>query len=182
VPADHAFFTEAMRARQAELLRGVSREDACSLDAFRSLMKVSNLVSAVAEKRLDRQHLSMSKMRLLLLLRLRENEGMLPSELSKLQGVMPNTISSLLASMNQAGWIERVTHPADRRKRIIRITNMGKRVLDEVVPTHRDLLHELFGNFSEDDKLTLTTLLDKLIDNVQAVMTAEEEAQKQDGS
>ncbi|MBX3064357.1 MAG: MarR family transcriptional regulator [Anaerolineae bacterium] len=168
--SEHSLFTDIMRSRQAELLKQMKPEDACSMDAFRNLMKVSGMITAGADKNLDRYGLSMSKLRLLFWLQLRQEEGMLPSELSKLHGVMPNTISSLIVSMARTGWIEIARHPHDRRKRVIRITRKGSNLLEEIGPSHQNFLNRLFSNFSEEEKQTLSEMLSKLTDNVQRLL------------
>jgi DNA-binding MarR family transcriptional regulator len=103
-----------------------------------------------------------------------ETEGMLPSEISKMQGVMPNTVSSSLASLRDAGLIEQASHPIDGRKRVMRITPAGHDALAAIAPVQREFLEVLFDHFSDEEMSTLNRLLTKLLDNVQRMSEREE--------
>ena len=91
---------------------------------------------------------------------------MLPSELSRFHGVTPNTMSSLLNSLREAGLIEQSNHPEDRRKRIIKITPAGLALLQEIGPGHYGGISGLFSDLSEEERQILVTLLHKLIQSL----------------
>jgi DNA-binding MarR family transcriptional regulator len=86
---------------------------------------------------------------------------------------MPNTISSLIASLRQAGLIAQVTHPSDGRKRIIKITDVGKAVLADLGPHQRTFVQELFENFSDEEIRSFSQLLNKLLSNVTRLLGRE---------
>ncbi|MBX3086243.1 MAG: MarR family transcriptional regulator [Anaerolineae bacterium] len=168
------FLPSGLEQHHRDLLRRYFGEgESVWMETFRSLMKVSNMVQALSEKGLDKHGMSMAKIRMLFMLLMRDEEGMLPSELSRLQGVMPNTISSLIASLREAGMIAQVAHPSDRRKRIIKITDAGRAMLTDLGPHQRNFVQMMFENFSDDEVHQFSLLINKLIGNVQGLLCKE---------
>jgi DNA-binding MarR family transcriptional regulator len=112
---------------RAMLERSGAHVDMSAMELFRNIMISSHILDCLAERRAARHDLSTAKLRILFWLKMRaedgaEGGGLLPSELSRFQGVTPNTMSSLLNSLRESGLIEQINHPQDRRKRIIKIT------------------------------------------------------------
>ncbi|MCC7446209.1 MAG: MarR family transcriptional regulator [Anaerolineae bacterium] len=157
-----------MESRYREMVTRVHGESGLSaLDLFRHLAITYHVVENLAEKQVSRYGLSLAKMRILWWLKMRDDEdieggGLLPSELSRFQGVTPNTMSSLLTSLRESGLIEQINHPLDRRKRIIRITTSGLDLLKQVGPEHANFLREMFADLSEEERHILITLLKKI--------------------
>jgi DNA-binding MarR family transcriptional regulator len=171
----HKQFPAGLEQHYRDLLRHYFGEgQSIGIDAFRSLIKASGMVQKLSEKGMDKHGMSMAKMRLLFLLLMRDEEGMLASDLSKLQGVGPNTTSSLVASLLKAGLIIRLAHPYDGRKHIIKITPAGREILLGLAPHQQQFVQTLFENFSDEELLTFSVLLNKVIDNVQHLMCADQ--------
>ncbi len=152
--------------------------DISAIELFRSMAKSFHMLTGLLERDLARNNLSGAKLRVLLWLKLRQDEGsngggMLPSELSRFQGVTPNTMSSLLTSLREAGLIEQINHPKDRRKRVIKITPAGLDALRTLGPAHYRYIAELLGELSEEERQILITLLHKVISSVKARMATE---------
>ncbi len=149
------------------MMRSLGESGLSAADLFRNLAKTYHILENLAEKRIARYNLSLAKMRILWWLKMRDDEGLeggglLPSELSRFQGVTPNTMSSLLTSLRESGLIERINHPDDRRKRVIKITQAGRDILTQVSPEHIDFLREMFADLSEEERQILITLLKKI--------------------
>ena len=186
MPKDHSplahyrkAFPAGLEQHHRELLRRYFGEgESVGMESFRNLMKVSGMIQKLSEKGLDRQDMSMAKMRLLFMLLMRDDEGMLATDLSKLQGVMPNTTSSLVASLHKAGLIARLAHPSDRRKHIIKITPAGRDVLNGLAPHQRQFVQELFENFSDEEMSQFSHLINKLMETVQSLLCREAVAAK----
>lgn len=157
-----------LEARYREAITRAHGESGLSaLDLFRHLAITYHMLENLAEKQIARYNLSLAKMRILWWLKMRDDEGsegggLLPSELSRFQGVTPNTMSSLLTSLRESGLIEQINHPLDRRKRVIRITQAGRDLLKQVSPEHANFLRELFADLSEEERQILITLLKKV--------------------
>ena len=169
---------------RAMLERSGTDIDMSALDLFRNLMRSYHVLSCLTERHIGRHNLSTAKLRILYWLKMRaedgaEGGGLLPSELSRFQGVTPNTMSSLLNSLREAELIEQSNHPQDRRKRIIKITPRALELLQVVGPVHHNYIHELFTDLSEEERQILITLLRKLSQSLWGKMACEEAAQPQ---
>lgn len=145
-------------------------EDTRMLDLFHRLKAVAHLLDhLIGEYRKDGT-LSHARMRLLIRLvvdsRLGVKSGLSPSELSRFLGVSRNTISALLNGLEEQGLIERQLHPTDRRQFIIQITPAGHALVRERAPAFADFVTSLFDSLSPDETQTLSTLLDKLYNNL----------------
>src|SRR5689334_4347920 len=158
---------------RAMLEHAFGETDMSSMELFGNLMKTYHILSSLTERSTARYNLSTAKMRILYWLKTRamdgaEGGGLLPSELSRFHGVTPNTISSLLTSLREAGLIEQINHPVDRRKRIIKITQKGLDLLQDVGPEHFRYVRELFADLSSEERQILITLLRKLSQSLKA--------------
>jgi DNA-binding MarR family transcriptional regulator len=177
--------TPDSEARFREMLeRSFGDVDMSAMELFRNLMKTYHLLNGLTERHIARYNLSTAKLRILYWLKIRaddgaEGGGLLPSELSRFQGVTPNTMSSLLNSLREAGLIEQINHPVDRRKRIITITPKGLELLSDVGPVHHKYIRTLLVDLSEEERQILSTLLRKLGQSLKAKMDCEYQAAEQ---
>jgi DNA-binding MarR family transcriptional regulator len=155
--------------------------DMSTMELFGNLLKTYHILSSLAERNIARHSLSTAKLRILYWLKMRaadgaEGGGLLPSELSRFHGVTPNTISSLLNSLREAELIEQLNHPVDRRKRIIKITQKGLDLLQEVGPEHFRYVRDLLTDLSAEERQILNTLLRKLSQSLKAKIVECEDA------
>src|SRR5438128_1847013 len=94
--------------RFLEFIRMVSpNADPTSIFIFGGLARVSRQLMQAVERHLATSGLSWAKFRLLLDLERHETmgrtDGLLPSELSEMQGLSRNTLSALIASLEDEG-------------------------------------------------------------------------------
>jgi DNA-binding MarR family transcriptional regulator len=72
-------------------------------------------------------------------------------------------ITRLLAGLEQAGWVERVSCASDGRVVYAQLTNAGNAKFREAARTHFEGIRTLFADhFSQDELETLSTLLGRL--------------------
>ncbi|HVC33974.1 MAG TPA: MarR family transcriptional regulator [Chloroflexota bacterium] len=94
-----------------------------------------------------------------ILLRLRAQEGMTPSELAESCAVEGPTISKALRRMERAGLVERHEDPTDARVSRVYLTDKGTarcRVVDEI---WSDLEQRTVANLSAEERILLRRLL-----------------------
>ena len=98
---------------------------------------------ALADDDLRPAGLSWSKIFVLMWLRVahdRGQDGLGPSDLSKVIAVSRTTISALLGGLEQQGFIERELDPHDKRRFVIRLTAAGAAVVQEAArPVFEDI-------------------------------------------
>ena len=88
-----------------------------------------------------------------------------PANLSTIQERMVSKMSNttrLVDKLIQKEYVTRATCPSNRRKVEIHITEKGKTFLDKVSPAMHNFETELTSTLSEEDLVTLNTLLNKL--------------------
>jgi DNA-binding MarR family transcriptional regulator len=86
-------------------------------------------------------------------------EGISQQELANALLVTKGNVCQLLDKMETSGLLER--RPDGRVNRLF-LTDQGRRIHDEVVPTHDEMLAEQFNTLSEPDQRELLRLLRQL--------------------
>ena len=64
--------------------------------------------------------------------RLARSEGMTQAELAESLEIQPITVTRLVDRMEKAGWVERRTHPLDRRAVQLYLTHRSQPILEEM--------------------------------------------------
>ena len=84
----------------------------------------------------------------------------------------PHSITDIVDGLERLGMAERRPDPADRRAKLVAITDAGQAGLDVANATSERLLTQIFGALSEDDRATLLRLLDSLDEAARQVTAA----------
>ncbi|MEU6365012.1 MarR family transcriptional regulator [Streptomyces sp. NPDC046931] len=84
------------------------------------------------------------------------------SKLAELLAVDMSVTSRHVAHVAERGWIERSPDPADKRSRILRLTDAGMAQLDELSRRSTELLAERLADWPDDDVLRLIQLMTRL--------------------
>ncbi|MCL4396633.1 MAG: MarR family transcriptional regulator [Chloroflexi bacterium] len=133
---------------------------------FRQVHRADHLLTHAAEKQLEIAGLSWPKFMLLLVLQVNEahgaGTGLQPSELSEVQGIPRNTVSELLASLEEEGLVSRELHGTDRRKFVIRLTPQGRKTLKSKLGTQFRQITKCFNALGVEERATLLDLLTRL--------------------
>jgi DNA-binding MarR family transcriptional regulator len=148
-------------------------EDMSTHELFRQIKAINHLLRLLfGEFRKDDDTPSHPRMRLLIRLeveaRLGHDDGVLPSELSQWLGVSRNTVSALLNGLETQGLIQRHLHPKDRRRIQIRLTDEGHVLVKKRAPQMGSFIHSLFDTLTPEERDTLSTLLEKLLEGMLA--------------
>jgi DNA-binding MarR family transcriptional regulator len=132
---------------------------------LRDVRRVNRLAQAHAD-RIARRH-GMTMQQWELLRRLRCCEG--PADQRELCcsfGVTPPTLSALIDSAEERGWIRRTPHPDDRRRRLIELTGAGARQIAEIPHLSREVDSAMTEGFSQRELERLAALLDRAAKNL----------------
>ena len=90
--------------------------------------------------------------------------GMRPNQIAEEIHTGASTLSEMINRLENDGYILRSADPTDRRATILTLTKAGTIRARELKAEADHLFAQLFSKLSEDEKLTLTTLLEKLTD------------------
>lgn len=149
-----------------EVLAAQGVADSRGFALMRALMASARLLEVVADHDLQKVGLSMPRMRLLVWLHIEEQRGnkagIAPSQLSHYQHISKNTVSSLLASLEAQGLIERTLSSEDRRSFKIRLTRAGRKLVHSTLPKHNASMTEAFSELMAAEQKTLLRILHKL--------------------
>lgn len=164
-PSDR--FSKELRERWLTFLQtshpDIDPQAARLFDDFRV---VAHQVHQLSENNLDSSGLSYAQYRVLMNLRFcdweSKGDGLNPSEISAAQGTSRNTISSLIRSLEEGGYIERHLDSDDRRRFNIHLSEAGRRMAFEHEHKHFQLIADLFSVLTAQEIETLSTLLQKL--------------------
>lgn len=109
-------------------------------------------------------------------------EGINPTQISKLRNVSKNTVSALLRGLEEQGLIERRLDPADHRRFLIRITPAGEALIRSTTPDRVQFMNRLAAGLSEEEKDQLLALLIKLQQSITSCCAAGQSHTNHDAS
>lgn len=92
--------------------------------------------------------------------------GLTNAEIAELLDIRPSSVSATISRLVDAGFVERIPSPTDKRAVIVQLSERGKELFaqyDEHVDTTAD---ELFGGLTPDEQAQLKHLLTKLTHQV----------------
>jgi len=113
---------------------------------------VTRLVKKLRKKSITGQQLSLTERSTLSLLLSSEN-GMLPSELAAMEKITNQSMSQILSSFLEKGFITRTASETDKRKVIISLTEQGKAIILQVLSERDEWLNEaLRETCTEEEK------------------------------
>lgn len=92
--------------------------------------------------------------------------GCSQNELAQRLQQSESNISTLIERMRQDGLIERLQTAQDRRKRLLLISEHGRRLLDRIHASHQHSVGTLLNGLSEPQQEWLADLLQVLIDSL----------------
>ncbi|MFF9020625.1 MarR family winged helix-turn-helix transcriptional regulator [Streptomyces eurythermus] len=104
------------------------------------------------------------------------------SELIRLLGLDPSTVTKMLQRLEQAGHVRRLPDPADRRAVLVEATECGARLLDEVARLWTTLEEETFAGLTPAEREQLLGLLGRVEANLCATAAREDRAGQADSA
>jgi DNA-binding MarR family transcriptional regulator len=127
--------------------------------------RVNRLAQAQAD-RIARRH-GMTMQQWELLRRLRCCSGPADQrELCCAFGVTPPTLTALIDSAEERGWIRRTPHPDDRRRRRIELTDAGAAVIAALPHLGREVDDAMAEGFSDRELDRMAALLRRAAENL----------------
>ena len=98
-----------------------------------------------------------------ILLRIRMQNVATQYDLVKLFKVSDPYIAKLLRKFEDAGYIERHENPQNRRKKLVKLTEIGIKKTDEIIDVIQSWEDKVTSDISDDEFKTLKKILFKLI-------------------
>ena len=92
------------------------------------------------------------------------HDGLRLSELAGALRIAPRSATEVVDGLQERGLVERAADPGDRRAVVLRLTDAGRRVQEEVSAARAADSQELFARLSAEDRATLERVLRELTD------------------
>lgn len=70
-------------------------------------------------------------------------------------------ITVVIKNLEKDGLVKRNLDPKDKRATIISITDEGKKIIEEILPSHLENIVNIFSVLTDEEKLTLKNILKK---------------------
>ena len=99
-----------------------------------------------------------------LLIIINENpEGIRQKAIIEKVGIGQSSVSELINKLEDDGYIERKVDPDDKRATLLFLTEKGQARALEVEDERKDFFADIFAKLTEDEKQTLSDIMDKLL-------------------
>jgi DNA-binding MarR family transcriptional regulator len=99
----------------------------------------------------------------------RENQAFYAERLE----IEPITLTRIVDRLEDAGWIERQSDPADRRARILHLTDKSRGIVERLNASVEALFEEMLGGFDAAERELFAELLERIAANITAARQLE---------
>ena len=131
---------------------------------------VARLLRRSMDRRLQSLGLTQAQWRAIV--HLSHSEGMTQATLAERLEIQPITLTRLIDRMQSAGWVERRTHPLDRRAVQLYLTPQSQPILEQLHALGAATLHEATRGVTPRAQRQLLSTLEHLKHNLIAAETA----------
>ena len=147
-----------------------------ALYAMSMIARAARMVLRITDEHSTRLGLSQSKLAILIYLSSQPELCASPSALAKHCGVSRAAMTGLLDSLEQEGYVERDSHPFDRRALRVKLTLKGQQFLGWIAPQDHHQVAELMNVLNDAERQNLIELVTKVVKllNEQAMPKAAE--------
>jgi len=121
-------------------------------------------------RRLDKRisHLGLSTAQWRLLVGALRSGGMTQARIAEKLEIEPISVSRLVDRMEQAGWVERVPDPTDRRAKMVVPTDRAQSFYETIRDAAREVTAEALAGLDDERKLVLIETLQHVVTNLAA--------------
>jgi len=149
------------------------------LDAERHLGFLIHDLARLLRRNFDRrvQDLGLTQAQWRAIVHLSRGEGMTQSALADSLDVQPITLARLIDRMESAGWVERRSHPLDRRATQLYLTDKSQPILAEMYTRANATLNEAVAGIAAGSQRELIESLQRIKRNLVAAEGAASDTQ-----
>ncbi|HEV2592341.1 MAG TPA: MarR family winged helix-turn-helix transcriptional regulator [Gaiellaceae bacterium] len=135
-----------------------------NLDAWVSFLRSHAAITRELSAQLQREHgMTITDYEVMLHLSRAEDGHLRRIDLAERVVLTASGITRLLEGLERQGWVEKATCTSDARVSYTKLTDVGRKTLDEAAKTHLAGIEQLFnGRYSGSELATLSDLLSRL--------------------
>ena len=137
--------------------------DASCTEVFASLLVVGDVLMGLHEPRIEATLGASQTAAQALAVLDGAGEPLTPSQIGERLLVSSATMTSLLDTLEQRGWVRRTPNPDDRRSLLIEITDEGRATADIFLPGLHKLERRVMSELSDDERRQLLGLLQRVL-------------------
>ncbi len=130
------------------------------------LRRASNLMTPCVEAAFSHHEITFAQW--IVLMHLRDGIASTAADIARGMCHDSGALTRVIDHLAQRGFITRHRNLDDRRVVTLALTELGRRMVESLIPLVVDLLNRALEPFTRDEVDTLTRLLAKLIDNIPA--------------
>ncbi|HKP72794.1 MAG TPA: MarR family transcriptional regulator [Pyrinomonadaceae bacterium] len=139
-----------------------------SVELVVNLIYTCDVLQTLLARTAEEHGLSPAAFNVLMILSRNEGSGCPMHELGEVLLVSRANVTGLVDCLERKNFVERVADPADRRVRLVRITEAGQQLLETLAPGHYASVREMLKEIKDSEKAKLNALLIKLRRSVQS--------------
>ena len=132
----------------------------------RALIRVNNKLGRALKQHLEQYNISGAEYGII---RNLNDETLTLSELSQRSLRVNSNTTAMIDSLEQKGIVQRIRDAEDRRVTMVRLTEAGLKLKNEVVPSHNEHISKFLAPLSNADVAELLVLLGKVEDLCEGV-------------
>lgn len=87
--------------------------------------------------------------------------------------IEPITLTRIIDRLEDAGWVERQSDPADRRARILHLTDKSRGIVARLQASVEALFEDMLAGFDADERALFANLLERIAANLVAARQPE---------
>lgn len=130
-----------------------------ALQTISSITRLARSVLRVTDEQTAKLGISQTKLAALVYLSHEAQQSAGPSAIAKHCSVSRAAVTGLLDGLEQEGYVERDSHPSDRRALMIKLTSKGQDFLNLISFQNHDQIDELMTGLNEDDRQKVNEFL-----------------------
>ena len=92
--------------------------------------------------------------------------GLNQAQISNMMLVNRANITAIIDRMEKAGLVVRTTVPSDRRSNLVKLTERGAKLLDEIEPLYAEEVERIMAVLIKSDQKKLITMLERIRSNI----------------
>ena len=136
--------------------------DHSTIRMIAALTNTYHILLSVMERALSSYGITPQSMDVLVALYVNQEHGCPLGEIGEMLMVSPANITGLVEGLVKKGLVSRKEHPEDRRKRMVKLTPKGIKLMEEFIPESARFFQVVFASATLEDKLQLCERLGQL--------------------
>jgi DNA-binding MarR family transcriptional regulator len=129
--------------------------DISAISDFVNILRASSDISTALDKLLGKHELLQGRWWVLVLLMRQDDLTSTPTDLAEKAGVTKATMTGFIDGLVKEGLVTRITDDVDRRKLLIKLTDIGQQKLDMVLPDYYKKVSALMSLLNADQRKNL---------------------------